>query len=139
MATNSELLRELFVENGLIKDEDTFDLKFGSRKTTIITRSGIEKIQFHNNIEIKYYIESIVPADWASPFVVIKAVAKKGDIVMESFGEASSQNTTQKYPVAMAEKRALSRVVLKIAGFYKYGVFGEDESDDFKRKVKEAA
>jgi hypothetical protein len=34
----------------------------------------------------------------------------------------------------MAEKRALSRVVLKIAGFYKHGVFGEDESDDFKKK-----
>ena len=82
MATNSELLRELFVENGLVKDEDTFDLKFGSRKTTIITRSGIEKIQFHNNIEVNYYVESIVPADWASPFVVIKAIAKKGDIVM---------------------------------------------------------
>jgi hypothetical protein len=135
MATNSELLRELFVENGLIKDEDTFDLKFGSRKTTIITRSGIEKIQFHNNIDVKYYVESIVPPD----FVVIKAIAKKGEVVMESFGEASANNTKQSYPVAMAEKRALSRVVLKIAGFYKYGVFGEDESDDFKRKVKEAA
>ena len=135
MATNSELLRELFVENGLIKDEDTFDLKFGSRKTTIITRSGIEKIQFHNNIEVKYYIESIVPADWASPFVVIKAVAKKGNVVMESYGEASSKNTKQAYPVAMAEKRALSRAILKITGFYKYGVFGEDESDDFKREV----
>jgi len=134
MATNSELLRELFVENGLIKDEDTFDLKFGSRKTTIITRSGIEKIQFHNNIEVKYYIESIVPADWASPFVVIKAVAKKGNVVMESYGEASSKNTKQAYPVAMAEKRALSRAILKITGFYKYGVFGEDESDDFKRE-----
>ena len=135
MATNSELLRELFVENGLIKDEDTFDLKFGNRTTTIITRSGIEKIQFHNNIEVKYYVESIVPPD----FVVMKAIAKKGDVVMESFGEASANNTKQSYPVAMAEKRALSRVVLKIAGFYKYGVFGEDESDDFKRKVKEAA
>ena len=135
MATNSELLRELFVENGLVKDEDTFDLKFGNRTTTIITRSGIEKIQFHNNIEVKYYVESIVPPD----FVVMKAIAKKGDVVMESFGEASANNTKQSYPVAMAEKRALSRVVLKIAGFYKYGVFGEDESDDFKRKVKEAA
>ena len=135
MATNSELLRELFVENGLIKDEDTFDLKFGSRKTTIITRSGIEKIQFHNNIDVKYYVESIVPPD----FVVIKAIAKKGEVVMESFGEASANNTKQSYPVAMAEKRALSRVVLKIAGFYKHGVFAEDESDDFKRKAKEAA
>ena len=129
MATKNEMLRELFIANGLVKDEDTFDLKFGNRTTTIITRSGIEKIQFHNNIEVKYYVESIVPPD----FVVMKAIAKKGDVVMESFGEASANNTKQSYPVAMAEKRALSRVVLKIAGFYKYGVFGEDESDDFKQ------
>ena len=130
MATNSELLRELFVENGLVKDEDTFDLKFGSRKTTIITRSGIEKIQYHNNIQVNYLVESIVPPD----FVVIKAIAKKGNVVMESYGEASSKNTKQAYPVAMAEKRALSRVILKITGFYKYGVMGQDESDDFKRE-----
>jgi len=130
MATNSELLRELFVENGLVKDEDTFDLKFGSRKTTIITRGGIEKIQYHNNIQVNYYVESIVPPD----FVVIKAIAKKGNVVMESYGEASSKNTKQAYPVAMAEKRALSRVILKITGFYKYGVMGQDESDDFKRE-----
>jgi len=135
MTTKNEMLRELFIANGLVKDEDTFDLKFGNRTTTIITRSGIEKIQFHNNIEVKYYVESIVPPD----FVVMKAIARKGDVVMESFGEASTNNTKQSYPVAMAEKRALSRVVLKIAGFYKHGVFAEDESDDFKRKAKEAA
>ena len=135
MNTKNEMLRELFMANGLVKDEDTFDLKFGNRTTTIITRSGIEKIQYHNDIEVKYYVESIVPPD----FVVMKAIARKGDVVMESFGEASTNNTKQSYPVAMAEKRALSRVVLKIAGFYKYGVFGEDESEDFKRKTKEAA
>ena len=135
MTTKNELLKELFVANGLVKEEDTFDLKFGNRKATIITRSGIEKIQYHNDIEVKYYVESIVPPD----FVVMKAIARKGDVVMESFGEASANNTKQSYPVAMAEKRALSRVVLKIAGFYKYGVFGEDESEDFKRKAKEAA
>ena len=130
MATRSEMLRELFVENGLVKDEDTFDLKFVSRTTTIITRSGIEKIQYHNNIQVNYLVESIVPPD----FVVIKAIAKKDSVVMESYGEASSKNTKQAYPVAVAEKRALSRVILKITGFYKYGVFGEDESDDFKRE-----
>jgi len=32
----------------------------------------------------------------------------------------------------MAEKRALSRLVLKTCGFYELGVFGEDESEDFK-------
>jgi hypothetical protein len=37
----------------------------------------------------------------------------------------------------MAEKRALARVVLKITGAYKFGIFGEDESDDFKRENKD--
>jgi len=33
----------------------------------------------------------------------------------------------------MAEKRALSRCVLKMVGFYQLGVFGEDEADAFTR------
>tara|TARA_R100001244_G_scaffold129619_1_gene101188 strand:- start:320 stop:718 length:399 start_codon:yes stop_codon:yes gene_type:complete len=131
MTTKMELLKELFVENGLSK-EDVHELNFsGGKKVVIIKREGIEKIQFHNNIEVNYYVESIVPPD----FVVIKAIAKKGDVVMESYGEASSSNNKQAYPVAMAEKRSLSRVVLKITGFYKYSVMGEDEADEFKEKA----
>ena len=134
MTTKNDMLRELFVANGLIKGEDTHELKFGSKGTTIITRTGIEKIQFHNNISVEYNVEKMEPE-----FVVIRAYATKGNVKIETFGEASPSNTKQSYPVAMAEKRALSRAVLKITGFYKYGVFGEDESDDFKRKAKEAA
>ena len=37
------------------------------------------------------------------------------------------KNNRNAYPIAMAEKRALSRVVLKMAGFYELGVYGEDE------------
>tara|TARA_R100001480_G_scaffold57213_4_gene70269 strand:- start:198 stop:593 length:396 start_codon:yes stop_codon:yes gene_type:complete len=128
MSTKKEFLTELVQANGLDIDEDIFRLTLGGKQVAIITRAGIEKIQYHNNIEVRYYVESIVPPD----FVVVKAVAKKGDVVVESFGEASANNTRQSYPVAMAEKRALARVVLKISGAYKYGVFGEDESDDFK-------
>ena len=128
MATKSEFLNELYKDNGLVKDEDTYELSFGKRSVNIITRNGIEKIQYHNNITVTFDVESIDPE-----FVVVKATAKKGDVSVESYGEASPQNTQQKYPVAMAEKRALSRVILKITGFYKYGVFGEDESDDFKQ------
>jgi hypothetical protein len=54
-------------------------------------------------------------------------------INMMSFGEASDNNLMgggKKFPVAMAEKRAMSRVVLKIAGFYEQGVFGQDEIVD---------
>lgn len=43
-------------------------------------------------------------------------------------------NCTNSYIMEMAEKRAMSRAVLKLTGFYELGVFGEDESDDFKRK-----
>ena len=50
-----------------------------------------------------------------------------------SFGEASDKNLMgggKKFPVAMAEKRAMSRVVLKLTGFYEQGVFGQDEIVD---------
>lgn len=129
MTTKNDMLRELFLKNGLVKGEDTHELKFGGRGLTIITRSGIEKIQANNNIKVTFNVIKCEPE-----LVVIKAEAKMGDVTIESFGEASPSNTKQPYPVAMAEKRALSRVVLKIAGFYKHGVFGEDESDDFKKK-----
>ena len=33
------------------------------------------------------------------------------------------------------KKRAMSRAVLKLTGFYELGVFGEDESEDFKKEV----
>lgn len=134
MSTKKEFLTELVKANGLDIDEDIFRLTLGGKQVAIITRAGIEKIQYHNNIEVRYYVESIVPPEsaLATAFVVVKAVAKKGDVRVESFGEASANNTKQSYPVAMAEKRALARVVLKISGAYKYGVFGEDESDDFK-------
>ena len=129
MATKSEFLNELYKDNGLVKSEDTYELSFGKRSVNIITRTGIEKIQYHNNITVTFDVESINPE-----LVVVKSTAKKGDVSVESYGEASPQNTQQKYPVAMAEKRALSRVILKITGFYKYGVFGEDESDDYKQE-----
>ena len=112
MATKSEFLNELYKDNGLVKSEDTYELSFGKRSVNIITRTGIEKIQYHNNITVTFDVESINPE-----FVVVKATAKKGDVSVESYGEASPQNTQQKYPVAMAEKRALSRVILKITGF----------------------
>lgn len=128
MSTKDEMLRELYIKNGLVKDEDTWVLTRSGKKTPIITRTGIEKIQANNNIHINYTVEAMTPE-----FIVVRAIARKGDVVMESFGEAAPNNTRNEYPVAMAEKRALSRVVLKMEGFYKYGAYGEDESEAFKK------
>ena len=67
-------------------------------------------------------------------FVVIKAKATHTDketdnvLTVETYGEASPQNNRTKYPFAMAEKRALSRAVLKVVGLYAHaGVISEDE------------
>ncbi len=131
--TKRDFLNGLVKDNDLVLEEDIFKLQLGGKSIPIITRTGIEKIQYSNRIHIDYEVVSMLP-----DFVVIKATAtmKQGDdtIKVETFGEASAKNTKQGYPVAMAEKRSLSRAVLKISGAYKFGVFGEDESDDFKRK-----
>ena len=129
MSTKKEFLTELVKANGLDIDEDVFSRELGGRRIAFVTRTGIEKIQYQNNITVQYEVVVMQPN-----YAVIKAIATKGDIVVESFGESTPENTKQKPPYhsAMAEKRGLSRVVLKAIGAYKYGVFGEDESDDFK-------
>ena len=131
MATRSEFMNGLVKDNDLIPSEDLFELKRGNKSIWIIKRQGIEKIQYNNNIHIKF--------EWVrmeKDYAVLKGIGTKGDLIVESYGESTSENTKQNPPYhsAMAEKRALSRVVLKIVGAYKFGVFGEDESDDFKEK-----
>ena len=124
--TRKDSLRRLFKENNLV-EEDAYKDK--TRGFVVITRTGIDKIVSKQNITIAYEVV-VMDKEW----VVIKAVAsmKVGDTQrnMMSFGEASDNNLmggAKKFPVAMAEKRAMSRVVLKITGFYEQGVFGQDE------------
>ena len=133
MATRREFLNELVQDNGLVTEEDLFEFKRGSKSIWIVKRQGIEKIQYNNDIHVRF--------EWIrmeKDYAVVKAIGKKGDLVVESFGESTSENTKQQPPYhsAMAEKRGLSRVVLKIVGAYKFGIMGEDEADDFKEKSK---
>lgn len=125
METKKDILNRLFKENNLT-DEDVFKHKFYN----IITRSGVDKIQAKNDIQITY---NLIYNSNDLKFIIIKATATMGDQVIETFGECSPQNNQNSYGVAIAEKRAMSRAVLKLAGFYQHQVFGEDESDAFKR------
>lgn len=121
--TKQEMLRELYKKYGL-HQEDTFKSPQG---WTIITRSGIDKIQAEADIDIEYDVVEYSPGESAA----VKAKAKWGDRILTTFGEASPKNCKQSYVLAMAEKRAMSRIVLKLTGFYALGVFGQDESEDF--------
>jgi len=74
-------------------------------------------------------------------FSVFKAIATKNNKKIITFGSAlkgasyNEGNCQSWYVAEMAEKRAMSRAVLKLTGFYELGVFGEDESDSFKKKT----
>jgi len=125
METKTDILNRLFKENNLT-DEDVFKHKFYN----IITRSGVDKIQAKNDIQIRY---DLIYNSNDLKYIIIKATGTMGDQIIETFGECSPSNNQNSYGVAIAEKRAMSRAVLKLAGFYQHQVFSEDESDAFKR------
>ena len=127
---NTEKIKEKYHHYGLEKQD-----VFKHQHYLIITRSGIDKIQAIENIVINYDV-----INCEANFCVVKATANKGEASIQTFGSAlkgesfKDGNTNTWYVMEMAEKRAMSRAVLKLTGFYELGVFGEDESEDFKRK-----
>ena len=130
----NERLNKLYQKYGL-DPSDTFRSPQG---WTIITRQGIDAIQASAGIDIKYDV-IVCERD----FVVVKAIGtmlSDKEVFVETFGEAdrgNKGNCRQNYPVAMAEKRAMSRAVLKLSGFYALGAYGEDEGD-FEKAEKPA-
>lgn len=127
--TQSDRLNAMYQQYGLLP-EDMF--KEQRQGWTIFRRQGIDKIQAKAKIAI-HYDHIVVEKD----FVVIKATASYNNNEIQTYGEADrNSNCRQTYPVAMAEKRAMSRAVLKLTGFYALGHFGEDEGD-FKEVTKQ--
>tara|TARA_Y100001963_G_scaffold57513_1_gene80517 strand:+ start:19 stop:411 length:393 start_codon:yes stop_codon:yes gene_type:complete len=124
-----EKLKEKYIKYELTKDD-----VFKHQHYIIITRSGIEKIQGIEKITI--YFE-VVKSE--TNFASVKAIAMKDGKTIETFGSALKGKSFQDgncntwYVIEMAEKRALSRAVLKMTGFYELGVFGEDESEEFNK------
>ena len=122
------MLKKLFIENNLEKED-----VFKHQHYTIITRAGIDKIQAKNKITIVYEVIECKP-----DFAVVKASAANDQRSIQTFGSAlkgdfKTGNCNTWYVMEMAEKRAMSRAVLKLTGFYELGVFGEDESESFKK------
>lgn len=127
---NVDKLKALYLKYELTKDD-----VYKHQHYIIITRSGIDKIQAKEQVKINYDVIECKPN-----FCVVKATANKENATIQTFGSAlkgesfKDGNTQSWYVMEMAEKRAMSRAVLKLTGFYELGVFGEDESEEFKRK-----
>lgn len=135
---NREKVAEMYKRYNLTKDD-----VFKHKHYLIITRSGISKISALEDIKIKYDAITSNPE-----YCVVKATAIKGDEQIETFGSAKygkktwnaetkkyieTGNTSSWYIMEMAEKRSFSRAVLQICNLYELGIFGEDESEEFKK------
>jgi len=134
----TEILKEKYIKYNLTKDD-----VFKHQHYIIITRSGIDKIQAIEGIEIDYEV-----INCERDFCVVKANATMSKHLLnnssdrvakiQTFGSAlkgdfKSGTTNSWYVMEMAEKRAMSRAVLKLTGFYELGCFSEDESESFKK------
>jgi len=96
------------------------------RGFVIMTRGGVEYLQ----AQIKAVVTFDTVPEWSDTSegkYCVKAYAKCELGQVETYGEVNKLNNRNNYPIAMAEKRALSRAVLKLAGFG--NVYGEDEID----------
>ena len=126
---NRDKIAELYKKYELEKDD-----VFKHQHYLIITRKGIEKIQALEKVKVLFEVVTCTPN-----FAAVKAY----NDLLQTFGSAlkgetfKDGNTNSWYVLEMAEKRALSRLVLKQTGFYELGVFGEDESEDFKKPKNE--
>lgn len=148
---DTKKITELFNKYNLVSSD-----YFKHKHYQIITRQGIDKIQAIEKIFIEYEVVIATPE-----YCGVKAKASKEDAKIETFGSAKyggkdwlqfdkadqygkkgkwveNGNTNSWYVLEIAEKRAMSRAVLKLTGFYELGVFGEDESEDFKKETEPA-
>ncbi len=94
--------------------------------TWVMYHRYIELIAANNNVEIV----SLDLCDVREKSAVVRCEVEAGDRKIITFGEASPANCKNAYPVAMAEKRAVDRAVLK-AVLIHGTIYSENEDETF--------
>lgn len=73
---------------------------------------------------------TIIEANGAAGVAAICVAGHMDGRCVWSIGEANPKNSKNAYPFAMAEKRAIDRVILKLIGLHGLA-YSEEEADDF--------
>jgi hypothetical protein len=96
--------------------------------TWVVKHKALERVAVE--VGIVWLRPEVVTCDLANKIAVICAYGKIGEREEWSFGEASPANNKNSYPMAMAEKRARDRVILKL--LVSHGaLYSESEADEF--------
>ena len=117
-----------------IEPSDKLAWQLSQNKQWILSNQAVQRIAAHHKIVVTYGEPKELMGN-----IYIKATAKNTvtGLEIETFGESNSKNTVAKYPIAIAEKRAHDRAVLKCVDVYAE-FYSESEADDFKKpKTKE--
>lgn len=101
--------------------------------TWVVKHKALERVAVE--VGIVWLRPSVQVCDLASKIAVICAFGKLGEREEWSFGEASPANNKNSYPVAMAEKRARDRVILKLLVTHG-ALYSEAEADEFTQRQK---
>jgi len=98
--------------------------------TWVVKHKALERVAIE--VGIVWFRPEVITCDLTAKIAVICAYGKIGEREEWSFGEASPANNKNSYPMAMAEKRARDRVILKL--LVSHGaLYSESEADEFSR------
>ena len=117
-----------------IEPSDKLAWQLSQNKQWILSNQAVQRIAAHHKIVVNYGEPKELMGN-----IYIRATAKNTvtGLEIETFGESNSKNTVAKYPIAIAEKRAHDRAVLKSTEVY-VDFYSESESDDWRKpKTKE--
>jgi hypothetical protein len=96
--------------------------------TWVVKHKALERVAVE--VGIIWLRPEVITCDLTAKIAVICAYGKIGDREEWSFGEAAPANNKNSYPMAMAEKRARDRVILKL--LVSHGaLYSESEADEF--------
>lgn len=98
--------------------------------TWVVKHKALERVAAQ--VGIIWEKPELKVCDMAAGLTAILVGGRLGDHIEYSFGEASPKNNKNAYPIAMAEKRAKDRVILKLLAAHG-DLYSEEEADDFKR------
>jgi hypothetical protein len=95
-----------------------------------IKHKALERVALAENI--KFDPPQILSINLADKTIAMCVTGRQGDRTEWTTGEAAPYNNKNGYPVAMAEKRARDRVILKLLQAHG-ALYSEDEADEFKQ------
>ena len=104
--------------------------------TYVLLHKALEKVAAKRNVVFDE--PKILSADVTSKEAVVLCVGRIGEKMEWSIGEAAPYNNKNSYPFAMAEKRAIDRVILKLLGVHG-DFYSQAEKDEADNPIKDTS